>query len=465
MRMLPIVLVLVTGRRRQEPMASPPAPPPWAPGVALAPVDAAPAIVPDAAPAVVGWRVALAEAEHVVDVMHEGFEFPDGFKRLDAMHVRFDTALGLEIAKLPDAAPDLPEAACKLEQRSADRGNLEAQLLRAVAVARRRAAGNVDQLYGSLRTSYLSLQPAYEWRGGKLVADIGDAILGGAASYSCATPDVGHLRAMLAELYSYEERHPIDPFTKQPYPGTPTSKHLVPDRAAKEPDELYREIVAAAPGDAAIASVIELAAIECNERSRVPVCADRAQVVDRALAIRARSLPASDPSLGDTRVERARKLIASKHPKQAEAELRRVLAETQRGAAARVQAAVDLSALVHDARALEPALIEDLAHPSTSDAWLWSELGMAAAELANADQRPADAVRILIAARQGVVPVPGCTRDACDARGFELPLIERQAVLDPAAAPALAAEAATIKGQLEAMHARQLAGARALLGL
>lgn len=465
MRMLPIVVLLVTGCGRQEPAVS--SPPQRA--LVIAPADvAAPAIAPpapDAPPPLAGWRAALAEAQHVADVMHEGFELPNGFKRLDAMHVRLDTELGLQIAKLPDDSPDLPEAACKLQQRSADRGNLEAQLLRAVAVARKRAAGSVDLLYGSLRTTYLSLQPAHEWRGDKLVDDVGDAILGGAASYSCATPDVGHLRAMLAEVYSNEERYPIDPFTQKPYPGTPMTKHLVHDRAAKELDELYKEIVAVAPDDAAVASVLELAAIECGDRSHVPVCADRAHVIDSALAIRARALPASDPSLGETRVEHARKLIASKHATEAEAELRRVLAETQRGAGARAQAAVDLIALVHGARAIEPALIEDLAHPSTPDAWLWSELGIAAAELANADHRPTDAVRILVAARQGLIPVPGCTIDACDARGFELPLIERQAVLDPAAAPALAREKATIEAQLAAMHARQLADARTLLGL
>jgi hypothetical protein len=465
MRMLPIVVLMVTGCGRKEPVVG--SPPPRAPAVVIAPDAAAPAIAPpapEAPPPLAGWRAALAEAQHVADVMHEGFELPNGFKRLDAMHERLDTELGLQIAKLPDDSPDLPEAACKLQQRSADRGNLEAQLLRAVAVARKRAAGSVDLLYGSLRTSYLSLQPAHVWRGDKLVDDVGDAILGGAASYSCATPDVGHLRAMLADVYSNEERYPIDPFTQKPYPGTPT-KHLEHDRAAKELDELYKEIVTAAPDDAAVASVLELAAIECRDRSHVPVCADRAHVIDRALAIRARALSASDPSLGETRVEHARELIASKHPTEAEAELRRVLAETQRGAGARVQAAVDLIVLVHGARAIEPALIEDLAHPSTPDTWLWSELGVAAAELANADHRPTDAVRILVAARQGLIPVPDCTIDACDARGFELPLIERQAVLDPAAAPALAREKATIEAQLAAMHARQLADARTLLGL
>jgi len=467
-RMLVALMLLVAGcRREQRPVAETPT---RAPAVVHAPADAATVeiapLAPDPAPPV-AWRAALAAADHVADVMHEGFELPNGFKRLDAMQQRLDTELGLQIAKLPDGSPDLPEAACKLQQRSTDRGNLEAQLLRAVAVARKRAAGNVDQLYGSLRATYLSLQPARAWRGDKLVDDSGDAILGGEASYSCATPDVGHLRAMLADLYSSEERYPIDPFTKQPYPGTPTTKHLVHDRAAMELDELYKEIVASAPDDAAVASVLELAAIECGDRSHVPVCADRAHVIDRALAIRARTLPASDSSLGETRVEHARTLIASKHLKEAEAEFRSVLADTQRGASARVQAAVDLIALVPgaSARALEPVLIDDLAHPSTPDAWLWSELAMVAAELAHADHRPTDAVRILAAARQGLIPAPGCRSDACDARAFELALIERQAVLDPEAAPALAKDKAKIEAQLGALHARQLADARALLGL
>ncbi|MBK7537475.1 MAG: hypothetical protein IPI49_19310 [Myxococcales bacterium] len=297
--------------------------------------------------------------------------------------------------------------------------------------------------------------PKLEWEGE-------DGIMGGFVLWDCSAPDVGALRVRLADLYSSEERYPIDPFTKRPHPGKPTSKRSRRGSALAEIDSLYEE-VAAARDETATATVVELAArIFCEPKRRAAVCVDRLTASQRAVAIRERFLHASDPELASTLVLHAR-LIVGSHGREAEATYRRVLAEATPGAEARLHAATDLSALLRAARAsaaaqgLEASLIADLERPAGIDAWTWATLAGTWAEVASAEGRADAAAQILAAAARGILqPTPSCPfPEGCDNRAFAVDLLQRQAALDAVAAPALLQQASELERALKELRAQR----------
>lgn len=446
--------------REVQTPGAPAAPSPSPPSSPAPPVSVAPAPPP------VTWRTALAEANRLEQLRHPGFQVENGYKSMTALAERADDELAVLVGNLPDDSPELPEAACKLVPRSRDRGHLENQLLRAITVARARAKGQFAELYGALRAQYLAVQVGTRWRSDRLERGEGDAIRGGAASYQCDTVDVGHLRLLLVDLYFSEQSYPIDPFTKQPYPGTPTSKKTARHAAVSELDALHKEVVVAAPTDPAVATILDLAAIYCSStpKSKVTVCLDPTKLPDRVLAIREKALPSDAPVLADTRVVRARALLERKRVAEAEAVLRRVLAEARPGAEARLHAAGDLIALHRErgdhvgVRSLEQALIDDLARPDGHS--VWPEVAMTAAAVAKYDGRPSDAALILAAAVRGLRSQP-CR--GCDTRAALAGILAAQAEVDPRAAPALTQESTRLKAEIDGEYAQQVEEVRRIL--
>jgi len=452
-------------REVQTPRA-PTAPSPSPPPSPAPPVPVSPS--PPPVPVTRTWRTALADANRLEQLRHPGFQVANGYKSMTALAERADDELAALVGNLPDDSPELPEAACKLVPRSRDRGHLENQLLRAIAVARARAKAQVPELYGALRAQYLAVQLGTRWRSDRLERGGGDAIRGGAASYQCDTVDVGHLRLLLVDLYFSEQNYPIDPFTKQPYPGTPTSKKTARHAAVNELDALHKEVVVAAPADTAVATILDLAAIYCSStpKSKVAVCMDPSKRSDRVLAIREKALPSDDPVLADTRVVRARALLERKRIAGAEAVLRRVLAEARPGAEARLHAAGDLIALHRErgdhagVHSLELSLIDDLARPGGRSVWTWTEVATTAAAVAKSDGRPSDAASILAAAVRGLSQPCGAD---CDTRAALAGLLAAQAEVDPRAAPALTQESTRLKAELDGEYARQVDEVRRIL--
>lgn len=455
--------------REEREVQTPPAP--TAPSPSPPPSPAPPASVSPSPPPVSvtrTWRTALAEANRLDQLRHPGFQVENGYKSMTALAERADDELAALVGNLPDDSPELPEAACKLVPRSRDRGLLENQLLRAITVARARAKGQVSELYGALRAQYLAVQPGTRWRSDKLERGGGDAIRGGAASYQCDTVDVGHLRILLVDLYFSEQNYPIDPFTRKPYPGTPTSKKTARHAAVSELDALHKEVVAAAPADPAVATILDLAAIYCSStpKAKVAVCVDPSKLSHRVLAIREKALPSDDPVLADTRVVRARALLERKRIAEAEAVLRRVLAEARPGAEARLHAAGDLIALHRErgdhagVRSLEQSLIDDLARPGGPSVWTWPEVAMTAAAVAKFDGRPSDAALLLAAAVRGLSQPCGA---GCDTRAARAGLLAAQAEVDPRAAPALTQESTRLKAEIDGEYARQVDEVRRVL--
>jgi hypothetical protein len=239
----------------------------------------------------------------------------------------------------------------------------------------------------------------------------------------------------------------------------------VPHAAAVELDALYREVAAAAPTDPAVATLLELAEFYCVKPSPVAICRDRSRN-DHVLAIRERALRSDDPILADTRLVNARRLFERKRDATGEAMLRRVLAEAEPGAEARVHAAIDLIASLRGrgdregARGVEALLIADLRQAAGRRAWMWTELATTAAELAKADGRAGDAARIYAAAVSGI-GLP-CGPD-CDNRQYLVGLLARQAEVDAAAATTLAQASARVKAELDTEHQRQVAEVRRIL--
>jgi hypothetical protein len=414
------------------------------------------------------WRVSLLHAEHLETLSHPAFDVRGGRPVIEAAIERTAAELAARIAALPDDSPDLPEAVCRLATKhSRDRGQLEVQLVRAIAAARGRANGQAAQLHGSLRRSYLAVQPGHEVQDGKLVQVLHDRTLSGAALEDCTTPDAGTLRVLLVGLYSDEERYPEDPFTGEPHPGTPTTKKSRPGSALAELDALYREITAATTDDPAVATLVELAAaVYCEPGARASVCAARLASSARAIAIRERALAADDPLLADTRILHAH-LITARRPREAEAVYRRVLAQAAPGADARLHAAFDLNALLRargdraGALALEASFMADLERPA-GNTWTRATLAERWAEVASAEGRAADAARILAAAIRGLAhPRPSCPDfDGCDNRQFLMALLRQQAELDPDAAAALlqaAADHERVLGEQRAQRAAAVA--------
>ena len=443
--------------RAPTPRTSPSPPPP----VAVSPS-------PPPVPVPRTWRTTLAEANRLEQLRHPGFQVANGYASMTALAERADDELAALVGDLPDDSPELPEAACKLVPRSRDRGHLEHQLLRAITVARARTNGQAPALYGALRAQYLAVQLGTRWREDRLERGGGEAIRGGAASYQCDAVDVGHLRLLLVDLYFDEQNYPIDPFTKKPYPGTPTSKKGARHAAVAALDGLYQEVVAAAPADPAVATILDLAAIYCSStpRSKFAVCMDPAKRSNRVLAIREQALPSDDPVLADTRIVRARALLERKRIAGAEAVLRRVLAEARPGAEARLHAAGDLIALHRErgdhagVRSLEQTLIDDLARPGGRNAWTWTNVATTAAAIATFDGRPSDAASILAAAVRGL-SLP-CGAD-CDTRADLAVLLAAQAEVDPRAAPALTQESTRLKAEIDGAYARQVDEVRRIL--
>jgi len=202
-------------------------------------------------PPLTAWRAKLAEVEHLGQVRHPAFDVAGGYDAITAVLAKATDELAALVAALPDDALDLPEAACRLTPHTNDRGVLEAQLRRGIAAVHRRAT-DLTQRYGSLRAQYLSVQVSWLDRGDKLEAMDSDLLMGGAAYYACTTPDEGHLRVLLADVYAMERHYPKDPFTGKPYAGRPTTKRKVPRAAIEELDAMYREISTAAPDDVAL---------------------------------------------------------------------------------------------------------------------------------------------------------------------------------------------------------------------
>jgi hypothetical protein len=414
-------------------------------------------------PKLAPWRRSLAEVEHLELLRHPAFDVAGGREVIEPAYEKAAAELAAQIAALPDDATDLPEAACKLAAiASTDRAGIEAQLRRAVAAARAQANGQTESLYGSLRRSYLTLDGKHVLRGGTLLQESGDALRAGAAFADCSRPDAGALRVLLAELYLDEERYPTNPFTKETY--TPTRKKSQPGAALAELDALYRDLAAAAPDHAGLASLLELAAIGYCDKRRAAVCLGRLAASQRVLALRERALPADDPVLADTRVQHAR-LLAAGQPRQAEAAYARVLADAAPGAEARLHAALDLRMMRHARRdragalALEATVIADLERPAGSQSWTWATLASTWAHLAGSEGRAADAARILAAAIRGLSrPNPLCPdSEPCGNRSFSTALLREQAALDPAAAPALLQQVAEIERSLAEQRAKHAA--------
>jgi hypothetical protein len=419
------------------------------------------------------WRAKLAELERLDKLMHPGFDVEGGYEAIKARVATANGEFAALIAALPDDAPDLPEAACVLTKHAEDRGLMEAQLLRGIAAARRRASG-LAQRFGSLGAQYLSVEVGWKERDGRLEWWDSDLILGGIAFHTCTTPDEGHLRVLLADLYATERHYPKDPFTGAVYAGSPTSKRKSPSAALEEIDAMFREISAADPEAATLATLIDLASVAfCDEPKRqTRVCMPRLKASARALAIREHALPADDPMLADARVANARLVAMTAHkPADAERALRRVLAEAARGSEARLHAALDLNALLRargdlaGARALEPTLREDLAQPLGARTYTQSTIAETWAAVAHADGRDADAAAIIAAVIRGVTPPnPLCPDDeGCDNRNFQVGLLTAQASYDPAAAPVLRAQAAQLTRDLEQQRARRVDEVRRLL--
>lgn len=418
-----------------------------------APSDAAP---PAAPPVLVGWRRSLAESKRLAELAHPAFDVPGGYGGIRAVIERSRAALAADIAALPDDSPDLPEAACTLAREyDLDRSIVEALLHRAIALVRRRANGDASKLYSSLRRSYLNVQPGARWRSPTLEWEGDDGIMGGFVLWDCSTPDIGTLRIRLADLYSSEERYPVDPFTKQPHPGKPTSKRSLRGAALAELNSLYQEVSAAREA-AGAATVLELAtAVFCEPRRRAAVCVDRMTASKRAVAAREGVLHASDPELASTLVLHARLIVGRRGrlvPK-AEDTYRRVLAEATPGAEARLHAATDLNSLLRAAKAaakaqeLEATFIADLERPAGLHAWTWATLAGDWAEVTIAEGRPEAAVRILTAAVRGLLqPLATCPfPEGCDNRAFAISLLQQHAALDPVAAPALLQQVSEIE--------------------
>ena len=427
------------------------------------PVDAAPPPAPT-------WRTKRDELAALTRIEHPSFDVPGGIRAITARIDAANRELATQIAALPDDAPDLPEAACYFV---GTRRATETQLRRALAAATRMAGGNFDALYGSLRAQHLAVEPEWSLKGTRLEHEEQDLLLTGRAHLpapdTCKHVDAGDLRLQLAELYSSEEHYPNkDPYTGERLDGEPTTMRGKPSPALAEIEALYRALVAAAPADTAVASIVEIASVYFCDRAKLKasVCMSRPAATARALAIRERALPASDPVLADTRVAHAR-LVArtktAKATKEAEAQLRRVLAEAAPGAAARLYAALDLagSALARGdtatARALEPGLRADLARTAGVHTWDWATVAETWADLAHGEKRDADAAAILDAAIRGVTPPnPGCVDDeGCDNRNFIVGLLDKQATYDPAAAPKLRERAATLHRELETLRGQR----------
>jgi hypothetical protein len=430
---------------------------------------------PPPPPPLAAWRAKLAEVEHLGQVRHPAFDVAGGYDAITAVLAKATDELAALVAALPDDALDLPEAACRLTPHTNDRGVLEAQLRRGIAAVHRRAT-DLTQRYGSLRAQYLSVQVSWLDRGDKLEAMDSDLLMGGAAYYACTTPDEGHLRVLLADVYAMERHYPKDPFTGKAYAGRPTTKRKVPRAAIEELDAMYREISAAAPDDVALATLVDLASVAfCDvPGANSPLCLPRLKASARALAIRAHALPAGDPVLADARVAHARLVARASHKSaraDAEQELRKVLAEATPGTEARLHAALDLNGMLrarHDlagARALEPGLRDDLARPAGTHTYEWSTIAEAWAAAAHFDGRDADAAAIIAAAIRGVTPPnPEChDDDACDTRGFQVGLLGKQAAYDPGAAPALRAQAAQLTRDLTQLRARHSDEVRRML--
>jgi len=429
-------------------------------------------VPPDAAPR--SWRTKRDELAHLEEIHHPAFDVPGGINAITARIDAVTRELATEIAALPDDSPDLPEAACLF---SGTRRATETQLRRALAVATRRAHGSVDALFGSLRAQHLAVEADWKTNGKRLDYEARDLLLRGRAHLpspdTCKTVDAGDLRLLLADLYSSEEHYPKkDPFTGDRLDAEPTTKRGQHSPALAEIEALYRELVAAAPEDAAVASVIEIASVAyCPDaKLKATVCMSRPAATARALAIRERALPAYDPVVADTRVAHAR-LIARAHSAEAEAQLRRVLAEAAPGAPARLHAALDLAGMAGargnaaTARSLEPGLVEDLAHIAGEHTWDWTTVAETWAELAHAQNRDATAAAIIAAAIRGITaPNPQCVDDeGCDNRNFILGLIDKQAAYDATAAPALRERAERLRRELEALRARRADEVRQLM--
>ncbi|HET7502521.1 MAG TPA: hypothetical protein VFK02_15985 [Kofleriaceae bacterium] len=439
------------------------------------PTNRAPSSGPAALEPSSPWRAQLAEVDRLEQLRHPAFDVPGGYQAITERHEQALAELTRRIAALPDDAPDLPEAACLLARHTPDRGMSEAQLRRGIAVAHRRAAAPA-QRFGSLRAQYLALP--VDWRGpdGRLTRDDVDLILGGPAHHACATPDEGHLRLLLADLYETEYHYPRDPFTGQAYPGRPTSQRGSSRAASDELEAMYGELAATSPDDLALATLIDVASVAfCQPpRPRLRVCMPRLAASARVLAIRARALPVSDPLLADARIAYARLLVRTGRGsalRDAEQALRRVLAQAELGSEPRLHAALDLRGILRargdtdGARALEPGLREDLARPAGPDADARSTIAGLWAAAARVDGRDADAAALLDAAITGLeTPGPACADSgACDHRGFIAALLDQQADHDPGAAPALRQRSMQIKRELAQERARAADEVRRLI--
>ncbi|MEO8701278.1 MAG: hypothetical protein ABI867_14615 [Kofleriaceae bacterium] len=387
------------------------------------------------------WRTALAEAEHLAQLQHPAFDVPGGVRAIEGIVATANAALVAEVAQLPDASPDLAEAVCRAADKMPDRGVRETQLVRAIAAARG---------YESLHGLYLSVEVGYDWRSTKLVRHEGDGTLSGIALASCDRPDAGHLRMLLADLYSGEQNYPNNPFTGEVYKGTHTTQRGKRGGALRVLEALYRDVTAAAD-EAATATVLEFAWAHCDGKVRAPICLERGALSRRALALREHALPAGSEALAETRILHARLT-----KRDAEAAYRRVLADVPSGTAVRLYAELDLYALlrarkdVAGARAVEATFLVDLAKPAGIHTWAWATIAETWAEAIAADGRGADAAAVIGAAIVGLaLPNPLCPDfEGCSNREYVKGLLEKQADYDANAAPKLRERARVLGNEL-----------------
>jgi hypothetical protein len=466
-----VVVVLAGCTRTPADDAAPPAPQPHVVPTVPTTTPAVAPRVPQAPPATARpeWRQRLDEVQTLQQLQAYEFQLPDGPKAVDARVAAAQRAYEAAVVALPDGSPDLPAAACALED--APRGVRETQLRRAIAVATAPAHGDVAALDGWLRRERLAIEPALAVRGDALVDDASVEMY--SLRGRCDTPDAGHLRVVLADLYGEEARYPKDPFTGEAYPGPPTSKRGQHEPGVAELTALYDEVTTAHDELAAVA-LLEMASVGFCERGPTGgVCQSREAVLERALDVRARLLPADDPLLADTRIEHARLRVATRQVPatvRAAGELREVLGSAPAGSPDRLLAALELYPLVRDinaaeARALEPGLRADLALAVGNAGLTLTTVATAWAFLAHGEHRDGDATAILAAAAVGAAhPDPRCTAmPSCDPRYALLAVLTEQAKYDHDNADTLRRRVAALQLDIDASQQQGVDALRRLL--